>query len=298
MSPNGDDEGWRWRQFRNATHPSFWVVTSHPDMARFIGGRPGFPYQKDDGHPTRAGSGLGFRLRTIFDIIDMPWDWPAEVNYHEASAFLRWKAATEGAANPALAGVTYRMPTEAEYHALRADPSPWPEATVGKSRQGAVAGDGATQRVRLTSSSPAGRDADVSGYGGKVALLDGYDTELDSRVGRIAGGVAVSTRKEGKGGEAGGGEAATFTAASGGAGSAGNADVGVDEYGRYDVIMQPTAPGNLNWRWHSSTPVNMYGPSDAGFYDTHGNGEPLSVSALPWMPFGFPIDLPPFRLSP
>jgi len=29
-SASGDDEGWRWRQCRNATHPSFWVVPSHP----------------------------------------------------------------------------------------------------------------------------------------------------------------------------------------------------------------------------------------------------------------------------
>ena len=37
----------------------------------------------------------------------MPWDWPAEVNYHEAKAFTVWK------------GSDYRLPTEAEYNAIR-----------------------------------------------------------------------------------------------------------------------------------------------------------------------------------
>jgi hypothetical protein len=70
---SGDDEGWRWRAYRNATHPSFWVAPAHPTMKRFLGGRPGNPYQKDDGHAPRAGAGAQFRLRVEFDIIDMPW---------------------------------------------------------------------------------------------------------------------------------------------------------------------------------------------------------------------------------
>ena len=49
MTPAGDDEGWRWASYRHATHPSFWVADDHPDMARFHGGAPGLPYQKDDG---------------------------------------------------------------------------------------------------------------------------------------------------------------------------------------------------------------------------------------------------------
>jgi hypothetical protein len=50
-----------------------------------------------------AGSGSEFLLRAEFDIIPMPWDWPAEVNYHEARAFLNWKGTQDGK--------TYRMPT-------------------------------------------------------------------------------------------------------------------------------------------------------------------------------------------
>jgi putative 4-mercaptohistidine N1-methyltranferase len=42
--------------------------------------------------------------------IDMPWDWPAEVNYHEAKAFCEWKGEQTGQ--------VIRMPTEDEWHLL------------------------------------------------------------------------------------------------------------------------------------------------------------------------------------
>jgi SAM-dependent methyltransferase len=45
----------------------------------------------------------------------------------------------------------------------------------------------------------------------------------------------------------------------------------IDEAGKVDIVLQPVAPGNINMRWHSATPVNMYGPSSTGFHDTHGN---------------------------
>mmetsp|Transcript_3361 Transcript_3361/g.10555 ORF Transcript_3361/g.10555 Transcript_3361/m.10555 type:complete len:893 (-) Transcript_3361:53-2731(-) len=110
VAEDGDDEGWRWVQYRNATHPSFWVATA--EMPEFIGGRPGRPYQKDDGRPS-AGTGAQFRYRAMFDIIDMPWDWPVEVNYLEAKAFCRWKSAQDG--------LNYRIITEAEHHRLRGE---------------------------------------------------------------------------------------------------------------------------------------------------------------------------------
>ncbi len=47
------------------------------------------------------------RYRAMFDVMDMPLDWPAEVNYHEANAFCRWK------------GPEYRLPTEAEHNRMR-----------------------------------------------------------------------------------------------------------------------------------------------------------------------------------
>lgn len=43
----------------------------------------------------------------MFDLIDMPKNWPVEVNYHEAKAFCNWK------------GEDYRILTEAEHHAIR-----------------------------------------------------------------------------------------------------------------------------------------------------------------------------------
>ncbi len=79
-------EGEAWRRFRNTKWPRFWIPTG----------------------PT----GLhAFRLRTLFDEIDMPWDWPVVVNYHEAKAFAAWRSEKEGR--------DYRLPTEAEYFLLR-----------------------------------------------------------------------------------------------------------------------------------------------------------------------------------
>ena len=43
----------------------------------------------------------------MFDVIDMPWEWPVDVNYHEAKAYCRWK------------GAEFRLPTEAEIVAMR-----------------------------------------------------------------------------------------------------------------------------------------------------------------------------------
>ena len=66
IDASGDDEGWRWCQYRNATHPSFWVAPANAAMSPFYGGRPGNPYQKDDGNLDRAGSSAEFRLRVEF----------------------------------------------------------------------------------------------------------------------------------------------------------------------------------------------------------------------------------------
>jgi len=47
----------------------------------------------------------------MLEEIDMPWDWPAEVNYLEAKAFCNWKAA--------VSGRRIRLPTEDEFEVLR-----------------------------------------------------------------------------------------------------------------------------------------------------------------------------------
>ena len=77
-----DDEGWAWATYRKAEHPVFWL--------------------KDDD---------GYKYRTMLQIIDMPWNWPADLTYLEAKAFCNWKSEqTE---------THIRMPTEAEWYQLR-----------------------------------------------------------------------------------------------------------------------------------------------------------------------------------
>ena len=48
-----------------------------------------------------------YRYRAVYDVIEMPWDWPVDVNYHEAKAYCTWK------------GADYRLPTEGEYYRMR-----------------------------------------------------------------------------------------------------------------------------------------------------------------------------------
>ena len=75
-------EGWQWVGYSKSRHPLFWIES------------PG-----------------GYRLRTMATIIDMPWDWPVEVNYLEAKAFCNWLARKTGK--------PVRLPTEAEWYRLR-----------------------------------------------------------------------------------------------------------------------------------------------------------------------------------
>jgi len=75
-------EGWRWVGYSKARHPLFWIDS--PD---------------------------DYRFRTMAQIIDMPWDWPVEVNYLEAKAFCNWLAARTRK--------PIRLPTEAEWYRLR-----------------------------------------------------------------------------------------------------------------------------------------------------------------------------------
>ncbi|MEK6747312.1 MAG: 5-histidylcysteine sulfoxide synthase [Pseudomonadota bacterium] len=80
-------DGWSWRRFRNVKWPGFWV---------------------QDGP---AGSHL-YKLRMIFEIIDMQHDLPAIVNFYEAKAYCAWKSECDG-------GMPYRLLTEAEHNAIR-----------------------------------------------------------------------------------------------------------------------------------------------------------------------------------
>lgn len=78
-----DDEGWAWVTYKSAEHPVFW-----------------------------AKAGDTYTYRTMLQIIDMPWSWPVDITYLEAKAFCNWKSEKTGD--------LIRMPTEAEWHQLRA----------------------------------------------------------------------------------------------------------------------------------------------------------------------------------
>lgn len=75
------EEGWKWIEYSKAEHPLFWIINN----------------------------GI-FQFRTMTRIIDMPWNWPVEVNYLEAKAFCNWK--TEQTGKP------IRLPTEDEWYRL------------------------------------------------------------------------------------------------------------------------------------------------------------------------------------
>jgi len=87
------EDGWGWRKYRNMKWPFFW---------------------KPDGP---EGS-MQFKLRNIFEVTDMQWDWPAAVNYHEARAYCAWKSEQDGLAGKPEA---YRVITEAEHHLIRGE---------------------------------------------------------------------------------------------------------------------------------------------------------------------------------
>lgn len=78
-------EGLAWKNYTHATYPAFWI-------------RP-----EDNVHDA-------WRLRLMTGIVAMPWDWPVEVNYHEAKAFCNWKKK--------LSGLAVRLPSEDEWYRL------------------------------------------------------------------------------------------------------------------------------------------------------------------------------------
>jgi 5-histidylcysteine sulfoxide synthase/putative 4-mercaptohistidine N1-methyltranferase len=75
------EEGCAWQAYARARHPTFWVQSPE-----------------------------GWRLRLMTEEVEMPWDWPVEVNYHEAKAFCEWKKK--------LTGQSVRLPTEDEWYRL------------------------------------------------------------------------------------------------------------------------------------------------------------------------------------
>ncbi len=76
-----EEEGRAWKNYTQADHPAFWIR-----------------------------NGSEWRLRLLAEEVPMPWDWPVEVNYHEAKAFCNWKKDQSGQ--------PYRLPTEDEWQRL------------------------------------------------------------------------------------------------------------------------------------------------------------------------------------
>ncbi|MDC0612642.1 5-histidylcysteine sulfoxide synthase [Vibrio sp.] len=73
-----EKEGLSWRQYTNAICPEFWIEKNG-----------------------------AWYYRTMTSEIEMPWDWPVDVNYHEAKAFCNWKSEQSGQC--------IRLPTEDEW---------------------------------------------------------------------------------------------------------------------------------------------------------------------------------------
>ena len=77
-----DEEGRGFLKHNNVKHPTFWIDKGAGD----------------------------FSYRAMAEIIEMPMNWPVDVNYLEAKAYCRWKSDKEKSA--------YRLLTEAEWYLL------------------------------------------------------------------------------------------------------------------------------------------------------------------------------------
>ncbi len=75
-------EGWNWCQYLNVKMPRFWRLKDNT-----------------------------YFLRLMTEEIEMPWNWPVEVNYLEARAFCVWKSQK--------INKPIRLPTEAEWFLMR-----------------------------------------------------------------------------------------------------------------------------------------------------------------------------------
>lgn len=76
-----EEEGLAWKNYVSPRHPTFWI--------------------REGDH---------WRLRLMTEVVAMPWNWPVEVNFHEAKAFCNWKKGRTGQ--------QYRLPTEDEWYRL------------------------------------------------------------------------------------------------------------------------------------------------------------------------------------
>lgn len=84
------EEGWKWKTFRNAKWPTFWVLDGPSGLHQY-------------------------RLRLIFETVPMVGSLPVVVNHHEAKAYAAWLSGKDGVVGEAA----YRLITEAEHKVLR-----------------------------------------------------------------------------------------------------------------------------------------------------------------------------------
>lgn len=92
------EDGWKWRTFRNAKWPWFWV-----------------PFGPEGLHQ--------YKLRMVFEELDfLPPNLPAVVNRHEAQAYCKWLESE----NNSEKKMSYRLLCEAEHRILRDGETAWP----------------------------------------------------------------------------------------------------------------------------------------------------------------------------
>jgi formylglycine-generating enzyme required for sulfatase activity len=104
-------DGWQWVEWKKARHPLFWIPTYAPSSS-----------STTDASPKVI---TGYRYRAYAEEIDMPWDWPVDINQMEAKAFCNWKSSKTGK--------KIRLPTEEEWNQLRE--VVWPETVAKKEDQ-------------------------------------------------------------------------------------------------------------------------------------------------------------------
>lgn len=61
---------WQWKTQHSVNHPKFWITDRHAPE--------------------------GYRYRALFDEVEMPFNYPVEVNYYEAIAYCRWYSERTG----------------------------------------------------------------------------------------------------------------------------------------------------------------------------------------------------------
>jgi 5-histidylcysteine sulfoxide synthase/putative 4-mercaptohistidine N1-methyltranferase len=82
-------EGKEWKNIYKASYPLFWTKITIDDQ-------------------------VTYRYRAMYDVIDMPLDWPVECNYHEAKAYMNWL-------NLRDPRYTHRFINEKEWHIARGE---------------------------------------------------------------------------------------------------------------------------------------------------------------------------------